>query len=402
MRNRKTPINEIIANLAANRMFRRFFMLGLVMAVAIVLLLISAPWNTSLPEPTATPDPSVSETSTPDVYDTPPVETPMVDDPSINSSDTLPTPPPTPPPVDSLFANPLTGESWHEDVSSKRPFAVAIGNTTDAMPQLGIGKADIILEYVVEGTTRIMALYQDVSYVGAIGGIRSFRSSSYEISAGFDAIFVHWIGREYNGDEIPGNPVTRRGSIDASWGSLGYRYRGKVSPHNAVTSGERLTENLPSSYRTEHESGYDQSMAFKADGTPANGQTANSVDVRFYTDEKLTYFNYDANSGKYNVRQYGKDVTDYESRERLSFTNLIVLKTEVRPYGNEHGHRYIKSVGEGTGYYINGGKYIEITWSRPELTSPYSFSLTDGTPLEMGVGKTYICIIKDTLEPSFS
>ena len=58
----------------------------------------------------------------------------------------------------------LTGEWVDPEVNQNRPIAIMINNIGEAMPQSGIGQADVIYEMVVEGgITRLMAVYSDYS-----------------------------------------------------------------------------------------------------------------------------------------------------------------------------------------------------------------------------------------------
>ena len=45
--------------------------------------------------------------------------------------------------IDDSNRNPLTGEEMDETIAAQRPVTCMIGNTTDAMPQYGVGDADI-------------------------------------------------------------------------------------------------------------------------------------------------------------------------------------------------------------------------------------------------------------------
>jgi hypothetical protein len=36
---------------------------------------------------------------------------------------------------------------------------------------------------------------------------------------------------------------------------------------------------------------------------------------------------------------------------------------------------------------------VPIQWSRENATDPFLFTLEDGTPLTLGVGKTYIAVV---------
>ena len=98
---------------------------------------------------------------------------------------------PEPEPVYPYF-NPLTGEGLMEDISARRPVAVMLNNLEKALPQLGVGQADVIYEIVAEGgITRMMALFQDVEGAGNLGSIRSARDYYVNLACGHDAIYVH-------------------------------------------------------------------------------------------------------------------------------------------------------------------------------------------------------------------
>ena len=90
--------------------------------------------------------------------------------------------------------NLLTGlGDLSEEAIGKRPVAVMVNNVEKAMPQYGIGQADIIFEIPVEGdVTRFMALYGDYTKVPKICPIRSCRYYFPAISQGFDAFYVNW------------------------------------------------------------------------------------------------------------------------------------------------------------------------------------------------------------------
>ena len=70
----------------------------------------------------------------------------------------------------------LTGEWVDPAVNEQRPVAVMINNIGEAMPQSGIGQADVIYEMIVEGgITRLMAVFSDYSGLEKIGPVRSAR-----------------------------------------------------------------------------------------------------------------------------------------------------------------------------------------------------------------------------------
>ena len=52
----------------------------------------------------------------------------------------------------------------------------------------------------------------------------------------------------------------------------------------------------------------------------------------------------------------------------------------------------IRAVDPAALVHVCGGKCVEITWERESNTDPFRYYLKDGTPLELGVGTTYVGI----------
>ncbi len=86
--------------------------------------------------------------------------------------------------------NPLTGEAMDASIAAQRPVTCMIGNTTDAMPQYGVGNADIIVEAPAEGG--LMTVYQDYANLPTIMSVRSCRHYYAYLSNEFEAIYVHY------------------------------------------------------------------------------------------------------------------------------------------------------------------------------------------------------------------
>ena len=62
----------------------------------------------------------------------------------------------------TVYRHPLTGAPATEEIASIRPIAVAIGNTSSALPQYGLSGASVLIEAPVEGgSTRLLALACD-------------------------------------------------------------------------------------------------------------------------------------------------------------------------------------------------------------------------------------------------
>jgi len=361
-----------------------------------------------IPDVPDTPDEPDTPT-TPDEPDTP--VTP--DTPDVPDTPDEPAQPDVPvTPVDPVvypYANPLTGEGLNEDISQNRPYAVMINNLTVALPQYGVGAADIIYEVLAEGgITRMMALYQDVSKVGTIGSIRSARPYYIDLARGHDAVYIHAGGSPDAYTMISNGLIA---SVDGTKGGMSlkvfYRDQNRIQSagleHSMFTSGSRLVENVSTakSIRHEHYDGYAYTQNFVADATPAGGFDAPLIRA-FFTKSKKTSFQYDESKELYGVYEYGSTYIDGNDGAQVFVPNVLCLFTDVSAIpGDTAGRLEVRTTGTGTGYYACGGKAMEILWSRAEPDDPMVYTLKDGTPLDMQVGSSYVCVLPKKASVTF-
>jgi hypothetical protein len=304
---------------------------------------------------------------------------------------------PTEEPSAPLYTNGLTGEAIDEP-SNLRPYAVMINNIKVALPHCGVSKADIIYEVLVEGTTRMMAIFSDISDAGALGSMRSIRPYFIELARSYDAIVVHAGGSEQAYSYISTKGIDNMDGVRGAYGSsIFYRDPSRMHAgyeHSLFTTGEKVLEYTSIlGFREEHtEEDYDYGLRFTEDGAPADGYAAENVVVNFGAYGKTTTFTYDSGAGQYFAAQYGSSYIDGNTGEALSFENVLVLYAETRVLDNA-GRLSVNLVGTGNGHFICGGKATDITWSREAEGEKFKYTLSDGSDLLLGVGKTYICIV---------
>ncbi len=300
-------------------------------------------------------------------------------------------------PASDLYA-PLTGEPQSEDTSAARPYAVMINNIIYAQPQVGVSKADWIYEVPAEGgITRMMAIFSDLPDVESVGSIRSLRPYYLSIALSYDAIVIHGGGSEqaysdlttYHADHLDGVRDDRAVSgmfyRDPSRGAHG-------SEHTLFFYGEKVAP-LAEEYgfRLEHQADYTTGLSFSDDASAQGTGDADSVTVTFNT-SKTTKFTYHADTGKYTAAQYGSDYIDGATGEVVGFSNVLVLSASMRAV-DDYGRLAVELTGSGTGYLATGGTYVPIKWSRSSVNDCFTYTLEDGTPLELARGTTFAAII---------
>ncbi len=314
--------------------------------------------------------------------------------PSVNVPSATPEATPTP----EAITDPLTGEAIAADISANRPYAVMLNNLGVARPQLGISKAAIIYEVLAEGNiTRFEAIFSDINGVGAIGSMRSSRPYYIELALAYDAIYVHAGGSDQAYSDISSKGVDNIDGVRGAYsGTTFYRDPNRMkygSEHSLFTTSEKViacTESL--GYDTTHSGTFDYGLSFTE--TPDLGSSAvaaATVNVSF-EGIKDTSFTYHSDTGLYTGAEYGTDIIDGNTSEAVTFKNLLVLYADGKIL-DDYGRRAFDLDGTGTGHFIVNGKTVPIKWSHSGTGSCFKYTLEDGTPLELAVGKTYIGIV---------
>ena len=155
--------------------------------------------------------------------------------------------------------------------------------------------------------------------------------------------------------------------------------------------------------RLKLEEDFERALSFSEDGTPLDGSPALNFDVRFATRGKITSFEFNEEEGVYNIRQYNRAFIDGNCDTEVAVTNVLILRMAISGMpGDREGRLNIRTTGSGTGYFVNGGEYVEIEWSREDNESQFVYTLMDGSELILGQGQTYICIVPNAMEINFS
>lgn len=284
----------------------------------------------------------------------------------------------------------------------KRPVAVMVNNVSYAMPQYGVGQADIIFEIPVEGdATRFMALYGDYTQVPKICPIRSCRYYFPALSQGFDAFYVNWgiddTMADYlealNMDQIEG--ITNTGGLfgrDQDRLNQGYSLE-----HTGYFDGTKLVSYIESQGLRTDLNEDKKGPAFQFNGLEEQlkpeGSDCTSVQINFGA--QSSQFTYDAENKVYLKQINGDAQVDGKTGEQLAFTNVFVLETDIS-VRDSVGHKEIDWDGgtDSVGYYVSNGGVQKITWSKDynNESSYLRFYDESGQEISINRGKSYIAL----------
>ena len=308
-------------------------------------------------------------------------------------------------PTIDLPINPLTGLAVADPSRLERkPVFVKVSNfPAIGRPHAGLSSADMVFEYFIGiGQNRFMAVFygQDAT---RIGPVRSGRRVDAEIvpmysgvlgygsaDADTDAVIVNALGK-YAISNL-------EGPCPAFCGESTHSATGVFANSAAISELVDLNgwENLPPDLSGIH---FQQTP-------PDKMQPAQNLMIMF------NYYNrgewrYDEKSGKYlrwieEIENYGTldesiemiPLVDRNTGEQLAFSNIIIIKAdhdelaptahEIKMRGNNSGH---------PAFLFRDGGMIAGGWSTPNGTNPIQFTYSNGTPLPLKPGKTWIAIM---------
>lgn len=298
----------------------------------------------------------------------------------------------------------LTGEWIKEEQAKKRPLAVMIGNTIDALPQYGISSADVIYEVPVEGSyTRLMAIFQDYTGLDKIGSIRSCRHYFIYFAKEFDALYTHYGQAVYAEPILAREDVHNLSGMDGAIGSIMfYRDTNRKAPHNAFVSEEGINAGVAKKgYRTEISPDYEGHYRFAEDDKEinlTNGEDALVVSPGYFVNKP--WFVYNKEDGLYYRYEFKDKQIDGANEKQLAVKNILVQYCEWSKK-DENGYLDINTTSGGEGIYITNGKMQKVTWTKANENSPARYFDESGKEITINQGKTWVCIARNDYKDRF-
>lgn len=297
----------------------------------------------------------------------------------------------------------LSGEWIDEELAKKRPVAIMIGNTSDALPQYGISKADVIYEVPVEGSyTRLMAIFQDYNELEKIGSVRSCRHYFIYFAREFDSIYAHYGQAVYAEPILAREDVHNLSGMDSSIESIMFfRDPERKSPHNAFTSGEGINAGIEKmGYRTELSDTYQGHFQFADDDAQVQltGEDALVVSPGYFVNKP--WFVYNKDDGLYYRYEFKDKHIDGANSEQLAVKNILIQYCSWS-YKDENGYMDIDTLSGGEGYYFTNGKMEKVTWTKDNEDCPARYFDESGNEITINQGKTWVCIARNDYKDRF-
>lgn len=300
-----------------------------------------------------------------------------------------------------------TGEIENKQVQifqgNDRPIAIMIDNHNGAWPQAGLQKAYMVYEIIVEGgETRLMALFKGQN-VEKIGPVRSARHYFIDYAMENDAIYVHFGQSPQAQSDIKKFSINDINGI-AEDGVTFWRTKDKASPHNAITSTEKLlTSANNKKYKTT--SSEESVLNYTTDEVNLEeGQEATTITIP-HSDLQTVKYLYDEQEKVYKRYARGKEQKDWESNKILTTKNIIITFCDNYTLSDSEnkGRQGLKNIGTFDGYYITNGRAIKIKCIKSARDEKTVYNDLNGNEIKVNDGNTFVNICpttaKVTIEP---
>ena len=273
---------------------------------------------------------------------------------------------------------PLTGRPVQHGLPKHGVFVVKVDNTDAAMPQVGLGSADLITEELVEGGLTRLAVFYFTDLPPAVGPVRSMRASDIGIVKPADAVLVA------SGAAPPTvRRLTSVGVVQKVDGAPGfYRAADRPSPYNLMLRLRTLVDRTPSKPPTR------PYLPFGTGALPAGRQVTSMQAV--FSPAHTTSWRYVKAKGWTRVASLAAPGDDFVA------DNVLVLRVRVGnagyldPGGNPVPETLFS--GRGEAVLLHGDRAVTATWRKPSRAAQLQLSTKSGRLL-VPPGNTWIELV---------
>ena len=277
-------------------------------------------------------------------------------------------------------------------IGAGAPAIIQIENSVDARPQAGIQQADMIYEYISEGSIpRLSAIYWH-GMPDLVGPVRSCRLITIRLELMYHGMIYCSGANDYVLGMVWQHPNLVNDYSHGA-GNVFFRSSDRWPPHNVMMHGTNATgftaqQNMP-------EPGYD--IAPKHDDPGFTGDPGTQVVV----DDHAAVWTYDPGSKEYLKTQDGRPFMNAGTGRVHAKTVIVENVTsflDMNPRNTFHGYHTEAYELTGTGkadVYLDG-VVIHATWFHPDPNVPATYLDQNGEPISLPSGLTWVHVIGST------
>ncbi|HST80386.1 MAG TPA: DUF3048 domain-containing protein [Kineosporiaceae bacterium] len=307
---------------------------------------------------------------------------------------------------------PLSGKLVTNASAPNRPaVAVKVPDNRNEHPQVGLDQADIVFVELdgyrdADGyaSTRLVPVFHS-RLPNDVGPVRSMRPVDVPLLSPVDAIIAStgaagWVVNyiKHFREHVEGSLtyLETKGSGAYSIDPSRVRtYQGVTYYDRAVVCHPRILAKQTKRFGSGPQQAYFPFAETDLEVSTASGEAARRVRVPWKKADSYDMgYQYDETAGRYlRSMPWGPHVLADGSR--VSTDNILVVRATQRYAKLYAGSGHKEPIHEiidaaGTFYYFHGGRYVSGTWTKGANEQPFDFTLTDGQPLKMAPGQTYV------------
>jgi hypothetical protein len=285
---------------------------------------------------------------------------------------------------------PLRGTPVDDAARASRPaLVVKVGNDEAARPPAGINDADIVYEEKVEGPFSRFAAVFHGREPGAVGPVRSGRSTDVGIVSDLNRPLFAFSGA--NNTFLSMLRAAPLVDVGADVRQQAYeRRRDRPAPYNLWLNPARVYDApAPASGPPPAQ------FPYRADGAPpaAGAAPAGGFSYGFGPSGHQVAFTWDPALKGWARTQNGTPHVDMEGA-RIAPANVVVQSVEYK----DTGERDVAGTpvpeaeltGSGKATIFTDGTAVPVTWSRPSAAQTTEYRAADGNPVALTPGQTWV------------
>lgn len=282
--------------------------------------------------------------------------------------------------------SPLRGVSVPAGSLVNPALSAKIDNHELARPQIGLERADIVFEELVEGgLTRYLGVWHS-DIPDTLGPVRSIRPMDPDIMTPFGGIAAYSGGQQQFLDMMNATPLL---SVISDYDTSGVfsRSSDRSAPHNVILQSARVVSEHTDLGPPAQQFAYAPTVATASaviDGTPISTIKARFSNARFPS------WAWNAEAQSYLRSQEGATDVDNNGAQ-LRATNVVVLRVDIDDTYGEVPKTTLIDSGEAS--VSTGGQAIDATWSKASRADPIRLVDDNGVTIRLGPGNTWIELV---------
>jgi hypothetical protein len=294
--------------------------------------------------------------------------------------------------IDSTPTSPvITYNSISGRVGSDGPvLVVKVDDTTQAHPQIGLDKADLVyIEQVEGGLTRLAAVFSS-EIPTRIGPVRSARISDIDLLSQYGHVAF-----AYSGAQARMFPVIAAANLENLGAqrespTIYTRDTSRFAPVNLILQANLLMAKV-------RDAGVpivgSKNMGWTFGAAPTGGLPILSVRLKWPSNSYIA--NWSPTESRWLLVDANKPDMAADGGQ-LGPTTLVIQMVSITPsqFHDKFGGvtPFSATIGSGTGYILRNGLSFAAKWSRPTATSGTTWTLPDGSAIAFAGGQIWVAL----------